>query len=141
MKLEEVVFVNERAAESMAPTPGCAMISINCPGHETTLKDGWDRVLRLQFHDVDRDMSSEGLTLFNKEHARQIIDFVDEIKDACHLLVVHCSAGISRSGAIATFVSEKFDIRMVPRHAPLHNRLVYSILYRMDHPGFEGIFK
>jgi len=46
--------------------------------------------------------------LFNKGHAKKIIDILNvaqkDIEDS--VLVVHCSAGISRSGAVGTFACD-----------------------------------
>jgi predicted protein tyrosine phosphatase len=41
--------------------------------------------------------------------ANQIIDFVDNLQSSLTeiVLYVHCTLGVSRSGAIATFVAEK----------------------------------
>ena len=45
---------------------------------------------------------------FDESHAKKIIKFVDEIQKSkeSYPLVVHCAAGISRSGAIGTFVCD-----------------------------------
>lgn len=46
--------------------------------------------------------------LFTEEHAKQIIEFIDRInkREEDEYLVVHCDAGISRSGAIGTFIND-----------------------------------
>ena len=56
--------------------------------------------------------NAKSMILFGKNHARQIIDFTDKIhasKDEGDL-IVHCHAGISRSGAVAMFVHHRTGI-------------------------------
>ena len=50
--------------------------------------------------------------LFSEDHAKTIVSFLDEIKkdDQDFDLVVHCSAGISRSGAVGTFACDYFGL-------------------------------
>ena len=76
--------------------------------------------LSLEFWDITDDKSIlEELTLygynyilFSKEHASNIIGFLDKRKSEIdeHILVVHCDAGISRSGAVATVAAEMYNI-------------------------------
>lgn len=51
--------------------------------------------------------------LFNNEHAKQIVDMFEEIKktlsDKETVIIVHCYAGISRSGAVSTVASRYFN--------------------------------
>ena len=58
-------------------------------------------VLTLQFDDITYQFGD--LKLFTKEQAKQIIDFLTRNLDKGYC-VVHCTAGISRSGAVATFI-------------------------------------
>jgi predicted protein tyrosine phosphatase len=48
------------------------------------------------------------LVLFNREHAKVIVDFVKTMQDMDEeiVLVAHCNAGISRSGALGVFAAE-----------------------------------
>lgn len=59
------------------------------------IKDNYDKVLELRFDDIP--IHIENYILFNKEHLEQIRDFVKEDED----VDIHCSAGISRSTAVA----------------------------------------
>jgi len=48
----------------------------------------------------------EGMTLFNTEQAKDVIGFIiscDQDDETDGVLIVHCDAGISRSGAVGTF--------------------------------------
>ena len=51
------------------------------------------------------DVEKEGPTAFTIEMARQIVRFVQETGD-CPLLI-HCTAGISRSGAVGLAIAEQ----------------------------------
>ncbi len=69
-------------------------------------------VLRLIFDDITQEQNdyivSKGeapLLLFNKEHADAIIKFIERNKVA-KICYVHCLAGVSRSGAVGTFIND-----------------------------------
>jgi predicted protein tyrosine phosphatase len=64
--------------------------------------------LSLQFHDIT--IEERKLVLFNEQHANWIINFLDDIKDKVDHLIVHCAAGISRSGAIGLFACRYFEL-------------------------------
>lgn len=55
------------------------------------------------FKDLNGDESD-----FTPEMAKDIIDFIEQTAASGKELVVHCFAGISRSGAVAKFASEYF---------------------------------
>ncbi len=70
-------------------------------------------VLNLIFDDVDEphsiDMAKEfqekGIKLFSETHALKILSFIEKHKDKKSCLV-HCAAGISRSGAVGEFIND-----------------------------------
>ena len=51
------------------------------------------------------DVEKEGPTAFTIEMARQIVSFVQETGD--HPILIHCTAGISRSGAVGLAIAEQ----------------------------------
>lgn len=57
-------------------------------------------VLTLYFDDIIRPV--EGYVLFDEDHARQIIEFLQEHRQA-ETLLIHCYAGQSRSRAVGAF--------------------------------------
>ena len=64
-------------------------------------------MLQLEFYDADLARPEyEPEFLFNKYHAEQILDFVDEIQDKIELLMVHCEAGMSRSPAVGAAIAK-----------------------------------
>jgi len=58
--------------------------------------------LSLKFSDIEKEM--EGEILFNEHHAKKILYFINKIKDKAEILIIHCEAGISRSGAVGLFL-------------------------------------
>lgn len=127
------------------------LISISCPDTpqvvnslindrtEKVLKSqGCNKILSLQFDDLRDDevekytLMGSKPTLFSKEQANQVIDFIrvlqEEQKDS--ELVIHCHAGISRSGAIARFIA---DYLKIPFFDPLirPNKYVLRTLWKV----------
>ena len=98
----------------------CNIISIIDPGEKFLFDEPTPpNVLQLKFNDLEADeyktdkelakVEEMGWILFNEGHAQSIINFLNGIntdKD----LIVHCTAGISRSGAIGDFARVKFGI-------------------------------
>lgn len=79
-------------------------------------KENHSNVLILHFDDVTEDgnVSPFGDDLgktkaFSEDQAKQIIEFLNKNKDkrACML---HCAAGISRSGAVGAFIADYFRV-------------------------------
>lgn len=97
------------------------IISINTPvyapkGIEKELPPFSDinhkNLLVLYFHDYYKPL--EDVILMNDEDALKIKNF---IKDADKRIIVHCTAGISRSGAVGTFLSEYFNGKNSEEHS------------------------
>jgi predicted protein tyrosine phosphatase len=94
------------------PTPNTAVISIATPGYPALLKEGWDDVLRLEFHDVvNIPKGMPEAVPFSDTHAEDIHAFIakHEGKD----FMVHCDAGMSRSVAVGAFLKEAHDYELV----------------------------
>jgi len=84
-------------------------------------------ILKLKFHDMHYLPVEDRFILFNKEMAQQIVKFIKKYQDADHL-VVHCSAGLSRSPAVAAAISEYLHIPHTFFETHLPNTMVFSIL-------------
>jgi predicted protein tyrosine phosphatase len=65
----------------------------------------------------------------SKEQAEKIVNFVKRMTtvDATGI-VVHCEAGISRSAAVAKWISDSRKIQLKGGKTDLHNRYVYRLL-------------
>jgi predicted protein tyrosine phosphatase len=66
-------------------------------------------ILKLIFSDIKPSYNHEDEILFNKDHARQIISFVNNLKEI-DTLVIHCHAGVSRSGAVGVFLAKYLNV-------------------------------
>ncbi len=86
------------------------LISINEEhGDLYTLKVSGSRVLRVKFSDVCQRETNAGIgktgLVFNPidtKTVKEILDFIEEYKG--QEFIIHCAAGVSRSGAVAMFL-------------------------------------
>lgn len=110
-----------------------AFISINDPDKPNILAER-PNILNLWFDDAEEQLpllNGEELILFNEEMARKVVDFV-KVNEGAKFWMIHCTAGISRSGAVGDVLSEYFGIpyeqfkRTNPRVQP--NTLVRKLL-------------
>lgn len=109
-------------------------------------------ILQLQFGDfepgkyyntfTDRTEPVPERVLFNKKQAQEVIDFVNILqkKEEQETLVVHCMAGISRSGAIGTFINDilGLDLSTFLRNNPHTRPNSYVLKTLRDVYGFWG---
>lgn len=84
-------------------------------------------IIQLKFSDIEGNepegcIGSENWILFNEDHGKKIIEFLDNM-DMSKDLVVHCSAGISRSGAVGDFARVKFGIPYEGQFARVNYRI------------------
>lgn len=88
-------------------------ISVNEPNEQTYFKTQHHNVLTLHFHDCQHNINTytnKNIVPFNTHMAKQIIDILLHAKhNKAKNIIIHCNAGISRSGAIATFARELFQ--------------------------------
>ena len=137
--IEKVVFVPRVVAQRLRPGAGAVLISI--VDEPAQLQPGWQDVLTLRFDDVDAEQ--EGMQLFDAAMAAQVLAFADRHQDSQDSieLVVHCTAGQSRSAAVALFLAERFGVqcwkesRRVDWRWPNYNRLVYRVLTKVSQEG------
>jgi predicted protein tyrosine phosphatase len=113
----------------MAPYGREGIISITSPGEGwANLRKGWRRVLRLQFHDIQRAIPKR--VLFGDEHADAIIEWLEKVGEHLDTLYVHCQAGKRRSAAVAKYIAERYDLPGGVRVYEDHNPRVYRVLAR-----------
>ena len=134
--MKSVVFYPRAIAEKLQPTGDEVIVSIHDRVQgPAALREGWSSVLRLSFHDMD--VAADGYDLFSKEQAQEVIDFIGKHVDVKRI-VVHCNMGVSRSAAVAMFISDQQERNLFQQgraffHPDLpaqYNRLVYSTLNR-----------
>jgi len=63
-------------------------------------------VLNIEFYDIDNEVEINGKKYlpFNAEQAKRVIDFIEVNQNKNY--IIHCHAGISRSGAVAQFITD-----------------------------------
>ena len=107
----------------------CISISGISDGEIPYFKTNHTNVLNLQFDDVEHDMyyskvvtEKNGKTTvknsnklmavaFTENQGKEIIDFISKIVPTDKtVLFIHCTAGISRSGAVGVFCNEYFNL-------------------------------
>jgi predicted protein tyrosine phosphatase len=97
------------------------------------------KVLSLCFGDFDKShiayLTQNNLkeeSLFNENQARQILDFIEEECKDLRMIIIHCDAGVSRSGAVGLWAcrylncDEKVFMNVNPHIFP--NSHVYDTL-------------
>ena len=104
--------ITDRTVDRLSKTFFISIIDTSGRSH---FKTNHDNVLVMKFDDLtdtewDRiaPATQKGLNLFNEKHAKQIVDFLEKNKgkDYC---MVHCAAGVSRSGAVGTFINDFYS--------------------------------
>jgi predicted protein tyrosine phosphatase len=106
---------------------------------------GCHEVLSIRFSDISNtqydSMSKyksrkKHLVLFSDAHAKQIIAFIDRLKDKITDLVIHCEAGISRSGAVGLFVCRYLGLdetKYRDANRKINpNQYVFDVLYKVS---------
>ena len=90
-------------------------LSINNPDDEdkTPIREDSDTFKSMWFYDIDEDIYDEVKDFTYKtisdEQVDELYDFIMKNKDKKNF-VVHCTAGVSRSGAVGEFVNDLFGI-------------------------------
>ena len=75
---------------------------------EHWFKEDHSNVLNLEFDDCNKDREWEGHKAYtiSEEQAKKIVEFIE--KNLGRNFLIHCRAGISRSGAVAKFISMNY---------------------------------
>lgn len=84
----------------------CIIVSINDTGYDTMLHEN-KRIIdihKVWFDDIENAINPK-LKLMTIDQAEGIKDFVDKYKDEVKHIVIHCTAGISRSGAVGCVIA------------------------------------
>ena len=118
-----------------------AIISVNTYTHwngqfeEETPFDKFEdftnkNLLKLWFDDVSEFTTWNGMEykLFNADDAHKVVEFIKEKQDDVDTFIVHCTAGISRSGAIGMFIKDYFGCEIESENNLIPNPLVSAEL-------------
>lgn len=84
-----------------------AYISIRGKNDKPSVINDCDNFLIIIVDDIGENEKNESLIKFNENHAITIINFIERNKYKKHI-IVHCLAGISRSGAVGYFINDYY---------------------------------
>ena len=125
-----LMISNNLTSSNVEEVKSTIFIEINETSGVSYFKENLENVLILHFDDLTY-LESEDLTLFNKEHALQIIKFFEKFKDRENI-IIRCNAGVSRSGALGLFFNDllRQDYFEFKKNNPkvIPNGFVYSLL-------------
>lgn len=96
---------------------------------------GTDKILRLQFLDIEEECNNKNYTHFTEQLAQKIIEFVNELQkeDKQYNVAVHCRMGASRSPAVALYIHTLTNCEFPDYEtANTPNKLVLSTLERLS---------
>lgn len=121
------------------------VISINDTNHNTVIYDNEHIIdkLKLWFDDIDIPIPSYQLML--QIDAQKIKNFIDTYKDKVNNVIVHCTAGISRSGAVGCTIARYLnndDEYLLATGKYIPNKHVYKLMcevFGLDYS--EELFK
>lgn len=111
---------SEREIKDFKTNKEYAIISILSPGSKKLnlyMPSNCLGICSLQFHDVDDIFisnfsawcSERKITPFTEKNAKNILSFVNIVKNYIEILCVHCEAGISRSAGVAGALSKIYN--------------------------------
>lgn len=113
---------------------GCFISILDGDNTEQKFDLSLDNVLQVHMWDIEKNiLTSDGKTYLkpSDEELQRIVDFVNKNKDKVAFMV-HCSAGISRSGAVVTYISEKFHDEVDLQKFREDNKLIQPNLYILN---------
>lgn len=90
-----------------------------------------ENFLQIRMWDIEKDIINNDEVIYEKPsdiELKKIVDFINKHKDKS-IFIVHCSAGISRSGAIATFIKNKFIDEIDKERFNYENKYIQPNLY------------
>ena len=103
--------MRERARHDRIPATAC-VVSIIDPEEEPIFAADTDRIITVRFHDLDPEWPVDperdprpSYVFMSEEDAKRIVDHVVRFHEHPERweCLVHCMAGVSRSGAVGTF--------------------------------------
>ncbi|WP_283742988.1 hypothetical protein [Sideroxydans sp. CL21] len=129
MTIKHVIFVSQQSACERAAWRNWSVISITDINFvDAPLQSGWQDVLRLKFDDIS-EINHDGYVRMGELQARAVIEFVQRMNEdkRCEGILVHCWAGVSRSAAVAKWISERYRLSF-PKDYAYANQHVYMLL-------------
>lgn len=117
VQFDDAMQLNELKDSNIEKLYKTALISINDTSgiySKSWFNENHSNVLILYFDDVEKDMeksptNKHDCKAFTVEQAKKIIHFLNTNKDRTQF-IVHCAAGISRSGSVGLFINDYFEL-------------------------------
>ena len=109
-EFDKLMQVNDITDENVEKFDSMIFISIVDTLCETNhFEKDHNNCITLKFDDVENDLEPSPTQIFStkaftKDQAKKLFDFIKANRDK-EKCVVHCMAGISRSGAVGTFIN------------------------------------
>lgn len=128
--------INDQNVEAQANKFFISILNTSDYDTQSWFHNDHPNVTRLFFDDIEHQDESPRGVLFAPKHAQKVLNIVGRMNDQSEVFV-HCSAGISRSTAVGSFIGEKFGVINDPDrfvHGPSFypNAHVLGMLRRMD---------
>ena len=142
----------ERAKHYRIPA-NVFVVSIVDPEEAPIFAQDTDRIITVRFHDLDPQWPVDperdprpSYVFMSEEDAKRIVDHVVRFHEHPERweCLVHCMAGVSRSGAVGTFIQRVAGIpadHFLTQNTGLHpNRYVLKLLMReLSNRGWAGL--
>lgn len=130
-----LLILSRAAVAAYEPKSREVCISISDPDDPPApLSPKFAAVLRLAFSDIGQSprLHRPGDVLFGTEHAIRVLDFIEQWGNTDHI-VIHCTAGMSRSPGVALALCELqgWPIEELQGKHPTWNRWVRTELVRV----------
>lgn len=133
----EILIHCEYSIQKFESNRKYAIISIQDPNYDfVPLKKSTNLlgVLQLKCYDFDRETGQKNYDkhLFSVEQAKEILDFVDNLKNKIDVLCVNCVAGVSRSAGVGAILNKIYngnDMYYFNNYCP--NMLIYRTIYNL----------
>jgi len=112
----------------------CFISILDCDNTEKKFDVNINNFLQVRMWDIEEDLFENNLLKYEKpsdSELKKIVHFIHKHKDKS-VFVVHCSAGISRSGAVACFIREKFNSEVDKEEFTRENKFINPNLYILN---------
>lgn len=109
-----------------------AFISIlDCDNSESKYDLSIPNFLQVKMWDIEKDVIKDETVIYAKPsdtELERIIDFIEIHKDK-QVFIIHCAAGISRSGAVARYLLHRFHSEIDSEKFYKDNKFIQPNLY------------
>lgn len=112
----------------------CFISILDIDNNEQKFDKSIDNFLQVKMWDIEEDLFENGELKYEKPNdneLKNIVDFINKHKDKS-VFIIHCSAGISRSGAVATFLYDKFLSEIDKEQFRRENKYIRPNLYILN---------